>query len=209
MVRKIAPVAFLAILIVAAAFVTTGKARESERVTSGIFTSYLRDARLASFSFALGTYGRAHRDSDVVDGAIDMDISWLNPGYFTVGCRLKDRGQIIDLGDSTINDEGVGIKEGTVEVRGRSYSIYHSLKMDGDKVVRKFAPYTNRWKIMLEEAAPLFLPPVEKAKAKIKAGHVYLIRITDKGGTEKVLAKLRVLEYYPSDHVIFQWARLR
>jgi hypothetical protein len=176
---------------------------------NGIATLYLRDAKLASFSFDTGGYGRSHRDSDVVTAGTQLDAGFLHKGHFTVGCRGYDKGRIIDLGDRKLTDTGLGRKNGVVEVRGKEYSIYHSLRLKSDKFHFKVAPYTNRWQILFEEPAGLFLPGMEHAKARIRAGHVYLVRITDKDGGEKILVKLRVLEYFPGDHVTFQWARLR
>jgi hypothetical protein len=206
---------FLAVLSAAAAALflsvglSAGDAQDSKNPSGGIATLYLRDTRLSSYSFTLGAYGRVYRGNDVYSGSADIDFSWWNDGCMTVAFKGFELGRIHDLGDLMIKDEGVELKPGEIDIRGREYSVYDSLCIRDKSVQYKFAPYTERWKILTDELGGIFLPGVHAEKAPIYAGHVYLIRTTDKDGKEKVFVKLRILEYVSGERVTFVWEKLR
>ncbi len=181
----------------------------AHKPSGGMWTMYFRDPVLASFSFTRGSSGRVHRHGDVMSGSADIDADWLHPGEFTIAFKGKDLGRIADLGDRKIYDQGIGLKPGTIDVRGKSYSIFHTLVLKDKNFQHKAAPFTDRVKILIGDTGGIFLPGGHAARAPIKAGHVYLIRITDDKGKEKRLVKLRVLEYAASDHVTFLWRKLR
>jgi hypothetical protein len=177
-----------------------GAVREQARVLGGLTTLYALDPLSHSLCFADGKEGHIFQENEAKNLCSDLDFGGYSADSFSVGVEGGRVGVIIDLGD----DAGLEARYGYRETVGNGQGFASLHVEDGRAlVVKEVRPRTFQ---ELKESEQLFADGKSVAKAPVKVGHIYLVRITDRHDKGfQLLAKLKVVSYVPGESVTIRW----
>jgi hypothetical protein len=180
-----------------------GAVREEVRVVGGLTTLYALDPLSNSLCFADGKDGHVFQENEAKNRCSDLYFGGYSAGGFSVGVEGGRVGVIIDLGDDAELEARYGYRETVGNGQG-----FASLHAEGGRllVVKEVRPRTFQ---ELKESGQLYAEGKSVAKAPVKVGHIYLVRLTDRHdrGFQR-LAKLKVVSHVPGESVTIRWQLL-
>ena len=179
------------------------RAREEVRPAGGIATLYALDPLAGSLCLADGKDGGVFYQNEVRNRCSDIEFGSFSPDNFSVGVEGGRRGRIINLGDADELESRYGFRETVGKGQG-----FASLHAEGGKVfvLKGREPQTFQ---ELRESAALFAEGEKTARAPVRVGHIYLIRITDRHDRSfQRLTKVKVISYVPGESVTIRWQPL-
>jgi hypothetical protein len=177
-----------------------GVAREEVRVAGGLNTLYALDPLTSSLCFADGKDGSVFHENQTLNRCSDLNFGGYSADGFSVAVEGSRLGVIIDLGDAGELEARYGYSETVGNAQG-----FASLHAEGGKlfVLKDRRPQTFQ---ELKESAQLFAEGKATARAPVRVGHIYLVRITDQYDKNfQRLAKLKVVSYAPGESVTIRW----
>ena len=198
-------VAFLALMLIGSVCATAQSNKllrqpSETKLPGGVSTLYALDPLANSFCFRDGQEGHVVQQNEIRNRCSDLDFNTYNEGNFTVGVEGGRVGSIIDLGTDDNLREKYGYSQSKLAV-GEGFV---SLRVEDGKVVT-MKDRKARTVQELTDADELFAEAKSLAAA-IKAGHIYLIRLTDTHDKAfQLLVKLVVLAYTPDGSVTIRW----
>lgn len=174
------------------------------KLPGGVSTLYALDPLANSLCFRDGQEGHVVQQNEIRNRCSDLDFNTYYEGNFTVGVEGGRVGSIIDLGTDDNLKEKYGYSQSKLAI-GEGFV---SLRVEDGKVVttkdRKAQTVQE-----LTEADGLFAEAKSLATVPIKAGHIYLLRLTDiHDKAFQSMVKLVVLAYTPNGSVTIRWQAL-
>lgn len=189
-----------------------GAARPGEKTTTvaargGIATLYARDPITRTLCFDDGQAGHVFQEGEVRNRCSHLDFNAYAAGGFSVGVQGGNVGRIVDLGTADELQRRYGYSETVGKGQG-----FASLGARGGKVFVLKGGHRDGAAQEVSEAAALFGPgrPGEVMQsAPVKAGHIYLVRLTDRHEPSfELTVKLLVLAHAPGESVTLRWQTL-
>ncbi len=171
--------------------------------SGGVVTLYALDPLAQSFCFRDAGAGMVFAQYEVKNRCSDINYHNYAAEQFSVGIEGGRQGVIVDLGSGDDLKRGYGYEETVGGGQGFASLRFH----DGQVLVLK----DRRARSMqnLRETAQLLGQPAKPAKAPVKLGHIYLVRITDRNHKDfQTMVKLLVIGYSPGSSVTFRWQPL-
>jgi hypothetical protein len=179
---------------------STGQAMTNAR--SSLKTLYAFDPVESSVCFNDGDGGYIVKKHRVFNRCSHLAFDTYTKDSLTAGVQGGERGYIVDVGDATSLKQKYGYEETVGNSQG--YASLHIA--DGTIVILK--SYREQSYQALNEAEALFKDDDKLASAKVKLGHIYLVRIK-RGQSEKdILVKALVVAYRPGESVVLRWSEL-
>lgn len=211
---------FVSILIIASIFCTStfsqsrystiynSSSSSQEKPVGGLITLYALDSLSSSLCFTDGQAGHVFQAYQVKNRCSNLDFGTYSPNSFTVGVQGNEQGVIVDLGNALELFERYKYLDGVGKKQG-----FASLHVENGQVVISGELYDLKARVKeplrmhpLAESSMLFQKGKTLASAPVKLGHIYLIRVIDQGSIEnKLIVKLLVVEFRPSESVTFRW----
>jgi len=172
-------------------------------VPSVITTLYANDPLAHSLCFSDGKEGLVFQNGEPANRCSHIEFDAYKAASLTVGIEGGEVGRIIDLG----TDDDLSKQYGYQQTVGKGQGFASIEVRDGKLVIVKDRKAGTRQE--LTQGASLFDAGVSAASAEAKAGHIYLVRITDRHNQNfQILAKLLVLTARPGESVTFRWELL-
>lgn len=179
------------------------KTQVEAKVTGGIVTLYALDPLGRTFCFADGKDGMVFQHNEVRNRCSDIDFNTYRAGGLSVGIEGGRIGSIVELGNALDLKQRYGYDETVGSAQG-----FASLRAEDGKVLILKERKTQTVQ-EVREAAPLFEDGTSLASAPIKAGSIYLMRLTDRHDKAfQRLVKLLVVAYTPNESVTIRWQLL-
>jgi hypothetical protein len=159
-----------------------------------------------TLSLRTGAFGKAIQAHQVVNIDSELDYGTYTIGQFTAGIQGSQVGELLDLG--SVADlaqrygyvETVGGGQGFASIRFEN----GELVILDDFLTGSVQPFPEGQQFL--QAAP----PAYSSPAPVHAGHLYLVRITDRSDPAFLrFAKLQVTAHRPDEEVSFVWTELR
>ena len=170
---------------------------------STISTLYSNDPIAHSLCFTDGQAGGTIENGGVFNRCSHIDFDAYKAGSLSVAIEGGEVGRIIDLGTAGELSKQYGFEE-TV---GKGLGFASIEFSEGKVLILKDRHKSSRQEVAL--AAQLFEKVESNASAEAKAGHIYLVRITDRQNKDfQILVKLLVLSVRPGESVTFRWQLL-
>lgn len=174
------------------------------KLPGGVSTLFALDPLANSLCFRDGQEGHVVQQNEIRNRCSDLDFNTYYEGNFTVGVEGGRVGSIIDLGTDSDLKEKYGYMQSSL-AKGQGFV---SLHLDNGKVVT-LKDRNAQTVQALTESDGLFAESKSLATAPIKAGHIYLLRLTDtQDKAFQLLVKLVVLTYTPNGSVTIRWQAL-
>jgi hypothetical protein len=197
---------FLSLSISASAQQFSNSSARATTLPAGsvISTLYSMDPLANTLCFNDGGEGNILQKGGVYNRCSHIEFDNYKRGALTVAVQGSEVGRIIDLGTSDDLGKQYGYQESTV-ANGQSFA---SIEAQNGKLVILKTPYKPE-RQDLTQAATLFEKGQITAAAEAKAGHIYLVRISDSHDKDfQILVKLLVLSVRPGESVTFRWQLL-
>jgi hypothetical protein len=173
----------------------------------GITTLYARDPITRTLCFNDGQGGHVFQEGEVRNRCSHLDFSAYAADGFSVGVQGGNVGRIVDLGTADELQRRYGYSETVGKGQG-----FASLGARGGKVFVLKGSHRDGAAQEVAEAGPLFGPERRgeaMQSAPVRAGHIYLVRLTDRHEPSFELAvKLLVLAHAPGESVTIRWQTL-
>lgn len=172
--------------------------------TEALTTLYRFDPVLSSISLQTGELG-----ARIVDGELQLleaDIAYGRPeGGLQAGLSEDRPAQILDMGTLQQLAQVYGY-----ETPDGYSQFWASMRLDGDELEVAEVEIEDRYQEVTEYRSLLKLRPRVLDRTEVRAGHVYMIRITDRRDRRyELIAKLLILAHDPGERVTFRWSVLR
>jgi len=172
-------------------------------VTSTITTLYANDPLAHSLCFTDGKEGGIFQSGEPRNRCSHIEFDAYKTASLSVGVEGSQLGRIIDLG--TDDDLSKQYRYGQTIGKGQGFASIEF--RDGKLVIMKDRKAGTRQE--LTQGASLFETGQSVASAEAKAGHVYLVRITDPYDKDfQIMVKLLVLSARAGELVTFRWELL-
>ena len=172
-------------------------------VKTGLTTLYSSDPVGRSLCFLDGKEGGLIQNGRAVNRCSHIEFDAYAPGGLSVGVQGAENGRIVDLGTTAELRKQYGYEE-TV---GNGQGFASITLKDGELMILK--DYRTRTLQTLDQASKLFEDNRGISSADAKAGHIYLVRITDAYDKNlNLVVKLIVLSAKPGESVTFRWELL-
>lgn len=179
---------------------STGQTMTNARTS--LKTLYAFDPVESSVCFNDGDGGYVVEKHRVFNRCSHLAFDIYTKDSLTAGVQGNERGYIVDVGDATSLKQKYGYEETVGNSQG--YASLHIA--DGTIVILK--SYKEQSYQALNDAEALFKDDDKLASAKVKLGHIYLVRIK-RGQSEKdILVKALVVAYRPGESVVLRWSEL-
>ena len=173
---------------------------EEQTGQGGIITLYAIDPLATTLCFEDGKVGNVVQYNQIRNRCSDVEFNAYYPGNFTVGVEGSHVGTIIDLGTGEELRQKYGYSESSL-MKGTGFV---SLHLENQKIV--VLKEERKSFQDLKETEQLFQKGKSLATAPVKAGHIYLVRITDdQDKTYERLAKMVVIAYHANESVTIRW----
>jgi hypothetical protein len=172
-------------------------------VASTITTLYANDPLAHSLCFTDGKEGGVFQNGEPRNRCSHIEFDAYKRASLSVGIEGGELGRIIDLG----TDDDLSKQYGYQLTVGKGQGFASIEVRDGKLFIMKDRKAGTRQE--LTQAASLFETGESTASAEAKAGHIYLVRITDRHAKDfQILVKLLVLTASPGESVTFRWESL-
>jgi len=172
-------------------------------VTSTITTLYANDPLAHSLCFTDGKEGSIFQAGEPRNRCSHIEFDAYKAASLSVGIEGGELGRIIDLG----TDDELSKQYGYQQTVGKGQGFASIEFRDGQLVIVKDRKAGTRQE--LTQGASLFETGQSTASTEAKAGHIYLVRITERHDKDfQILVKLLVLSARPGELVTFRWQLL-
>ena len=208
---------FLAVLGLLACLIPAIARSQSPRVDTrttttttiygGVATLYALDPVTSSLSFTDGEPGHVIRDNRMYNRNIDIDFGHYLKDGFSSGIEGGRYATLIDLGTPEELSKRYGFQETVGNGQG-----YASLHFEKDQLVTLKDYRTGEFQPLKEAGDLLSVPDPEKkhGEAPAIAGHIYLVRITDRHDPNfEIVVKMVCIAHTPNESATIRWEVLR